>query len=38
MEAIVFVHSCDNAQDFSLTEQSNSTLLRVRPAVLVNCT
>ena len=38
MEAIVFVHSCDKAQEFGLTEQSNSTLLTVRAAVLVNCT
>ena len=38
MEAIVFVHSCDEAQEFGLTERSNSRLLTVRPAVLVNCT
>ena len=38
MEAIVFVHSCDKAQQFGLTEWSNSTLLTVTAAVLLNCT
>ena len=38
MEAIAFVHSCDKAQEFGLTERSNSTLLTLTAALLVNCT
>ena len=38
IKEIVFVHSCDKAQEFDLNERSNSTLLTVRAAVLVNCT
>ena len=37
-EAIVFVHSCDEAQEFGLNERSNSMFLTVRAAVLLNCT
>ena len=36
-EVIVFVHSCDKAQEFGLTERSNSTLLTVHD-MYINCT
>ena len=38
MEGIVFLHSCDKPQEFSLTEWSNSMWLTVTSAVLVKCT